>query len=223
MGFRLPEKILLPPQPVLENRLYSGIIGIFGADIDRIVAEAGKHKLQTLVYKELQKELSEPSGEFVRLIASRVQSGRFTAHVKETFEGLIVASASSLIRDRVNERLTNALQGNGAEEPEPEVMEETSDIETTPEEIEGFNIVRPFWHGKVDPSRIVMRDAKSYCAILLDDNNRKSIARLHFNSATAKYFGTFESKDETRHSVAGTLDIYGHEAAILKRIEELGG
>lgn len=85
--------------------------------------------------------------------------------------------------------------------------------------------VRPSWNGvsgeKVDPKRIVMRDAKSYCAILLDDNNRKSIARLHFNSATARYFGTFEGKEETRHAVAGPLDIYGHEAAILKRIEEL--
>ena len=49
----------------------------------------------------------------------------------------------------------------------------------------------------------------------------KTIARLHFNSATSRHFGTFEGKDETRHSVAEPIDIYAHEAAILKRIEEL--
>ncbi|ARU15762.1 type I restriction endonuclease [Croceicoccus marinus] len=190
-------------------------------DIDKIVDEASRLKLQTLVYKELQQELENPSEEFVRIIAGRVQPGRMTAQVKDNFHALIVASASALIRDRVNERLTNALQGNGGDEPEPVEQGDGSDVETTADEIEGFNIVRAIAARKVDPKRIVMRDAKSYCAVLLDDNNRKSIARLHFNSATSRYFGTFEGKDETRHPVGGTLDIYGHEAAILKRLEEL--
>ena len=66
-----------------------------------------------------------------------------------------------------------------------------------------------------------MRDAKSYCAILLDDNNRRTIARLHFNSPTARHLGTFNGKDETRVPVMEPLDIYKHEAAILKRIEQL--
>lgn len=86
-----------------------------------------------------------------------------------------------------------------------------------------MNIVRAIGARKVDPKRIVMRDAKSYCAILLDDNNRKSIARLHFNSATSRHFGTFAGKDETRHAVEAPLDIYQHEEAILKRLDELEG
>jgi len=190
-------------------------------DIDKIVNEAANLKLQTLVYKELQQELQDPSEEFVRIIAGRVQPGRFTAQVKDTFHALIMASASTLIRDRVNERLTNALQGNGVDEPEAVVVEAGGDIETTQDEIDGFTIVRAIGARKVDPKRIVMRDAKSYCAVLLDDNNRKTLARMHFNSATSRYFGTFEGKDETRHSVVEPIDIYAHEAAILKRIEEL--
>jgi hypothetical protein len=66
-----------------------------------------------------------------------------------------------------------------------------------------------------------MRDAKSYCAILLDDNNRKTVARLYFNSPTARYLGTFSGKDETRVAVTDPVDIYQHDAAIRKRIEEL--
>ena len=68
-----------------------------------------------------------------------------------------------------------------------------------------------------------MRDAKSYCAILLDDNNRKTIARMHFNSPTARYFGTFVGKDETRHPVLEPVQIYQHDEAILARVAELGG
>lgn len=53
-----------------------------------------------------------------------------------------------------------------------------------------------------------MRDAKSYCAVLLDDNNRKTIARLHFKSPTARFLGTFAGKDETRDAVEGSVDLY---------------
>ena len=69
----------------------------------------------------------------------------------------------------------------------------------------------------------MIRDSKSYCAILLDDNNRKTLARLHFNSPTTRYVGTFTDKDETRHAVAALIDIYKLEDQILARIKELGG
>jgi hypothetical protein len=40
-------------------------------------------------------------------------------------------------------------------------------------------------------SQVVQRDAKSYMAVLLDDNNRKPIARLYFNRKQ-KYIGIFD-------------------------------
>lgn len=190
-------------------------------DIDVIVQEAGKLKMQSLVYKELDREFQEPSEEFVRLIAGRVHSGRLTGTIKDTFKALIVNSVASLIRDKVNDRLTSALNNGGEDLEELEDPTAPSDIDTTPEEIEGYNIIRAIGAQKVDPKRIVMRDAKSYCAILLDDNNRKTLARLHFNSATARYLGTFSDKEETRHSVEEPTDIYQHSGAILKRLEEL--
>jgi hypothetical protein len=50
-------------------------------DIERVVAEAGNLKMQTLVAKELDREFAEPSDEFVRLIAGRVHGGRVTAAI----------------------------------------------------------------------------------------------------------------------------------------------
>ena len=75
----------------------------------------------------------------------------------------------------------------------------------------------------VDPKRVVIRDSKSYCAVLLDDNNRKTIARLHFNSPTTRYVGTFVGKAETRHAVSALTDIYQLETQIAARLKELAG
>lgn len=194
-------------------------------NIDHILEEAGNLKMQSLVYKELTKEFQEPSEELVKLIASRVHHGRLTTVVRDNFKALIVSSVASIIRDRVNERLTSALTASNP--PEEAVADDTPGNEeatfTSEDEIAGFNIIRAIGARLVDPKRIVIRDAKSYCAVLLDDNNRKAIARMHFNSPTSRYFGTFTGKDETRHSVSDPIDIYKHDAAILKRIEEVLG
>ncbi len=190
-------------------------------DIDKIVNAAGTLKLQSLVYKALQEEFQEPSEEFIRLVAAKVHAGRFTTQVKETFRGLIVNSVSSLIRDKVTERLSSALTATNPVEEVEDAGDAAEEIVTTPEEIDGFNIVRAIASRLVDPKRVIMRDAKSYCAILLDDNNRRTIARLHFNSPTARHFGTFDGKDETRVPVTDPIDIYKHEKAILSRIEQL--
>lgn len=193
-------------------------------DIDRIVEEAVSLKMQSLVSKELQREFAEPSDEFIRLIATQVHPGRLTPAVREEFKTLIVNSISALIRDRVTERLTSALTAsNPAEEEEQEAGASQEPTVTTEDEIAGYNIVRAIAAKAVDPKRIVVRDAKSYCAVLLDDNNRKTIVRLHFNSPTARYLGTFAGKEETRHTVTDPVQIYQHDEAILKRVAELLG
>ncbi|HEY0027768.1 MAG TPA: type I restriction endonuclease [Allosphingosinicella sp.] len=196
-------------------------------DIDRIVEEAVNLKIQSLVSKELQAEFAEPSEEFVRIIANRVQPGvRLLSAKKDEFKALIVHSIAALIRDRVHERLTSALTAaNPSEEEEEDTTAGAAEegVLTTEDEIAGFNIVRAIGAKLVDPKRIVMRDAKSYCAVLLDDNNRKTICRLHFNSPTVRYFGTFTAKEETRHAVSDPVQIYQHGDAILARVAELAG
>ena len=50
-------------------------------------------------------------------------------------------------------------------------------IIATPDELEGYGIVKAFVCSAVKPARITARDQQSYFAILLDDNSRKTIAR----------------------------------------------
>lgn len=194
--------------------------------IEAIVAEAGRLKLESQMRIELEKEFSAPSDEFVKMMAARIQNGRMTASVREQFGAILSASIASIIRDRVNERLTSALNvANPApstiEEGVSDDMSEGDGVITTEDEVGGFRIVQAICARHVDPKRVVIRDSKSYCAILLDDNNRKSLARLHFNSPTTRYVGTFVGKDETRHPVAALTDLYKLEAQIIERVKEL--
>jgi len=197
-------------------------------DIGAIVAEAGRLKLESQMRIELDKEFANPSDEFVRMMAARVQpGGRMTSAVKEQFQPILIASISAIIRDKVTDRLTSALNvANPSNEPVAEGisddMSKTDEgVTTTDDEISGFRIVQAIAARHIDPKRIVIRDSKSYCAILLDDNNRRTLARLHFNSLTTRYVSTFAGKAETRHSVAALTDIYKLEAEIVARLVEL--
>ena len=81
---------------------------------------------------------------------------------------------------------------------------------TTEEEVEGYYIVKSILREVIDPRRVTMRDRISYCGILLDDNQRKYICRLWFNSSQ-KYVGLFdEEKKEERVPIGDLNDIYQH-------------
>ena len=67
-----------------------------------------------------------------------------------------------------------------------------------------------------------MRDTKSYCGILLDDNNRKPICRLRFNHSQ-KYLGVFSEKTENRIEIDHVDDIFKHAELIRKSLSEHEG
>ena len=193
-------------------------------DIARIVQEAGNLKLQNLLRKEIEKEFAEPSDTFVKLMASRVHEGNITQAIKEQFSKLIVVSLASYVRDLVNERLSSALNAAGPAEELVTVQDTHTDegqIVTTQEEISGYHIVQAIASRVIDPRRVTIRDQQSYCGILLDNNNRKTIVRLHFNGLTKKYLGTFSAKEETKDLIPDLTQIYQFQDQIALRIAEL--
>jgi predicted type IV restriction endonuclease len=192
-----------------------------GFDIDAILREASNLKLESLVRKELESEMASASEDFARLIAKRIYSGQITSQVKDNFARLIGNSFSAIIRDHVNDRLTSALNASTIPDQGETRSPPVEEVITTEEELNGFRIVQAIASRIVDPKRIVTRDAKSYCAILLDDNNRKALARLHFNGLTTKYVGTFEGQTETRNQISDLTDIYKLAPQLEARIIEL--
>ena len=196
--------------------------------LDQILDSASDLKYKGEIKKILAQEINDPSEELVRFFTSRVYAGRLTKGVREQFTDITRNAIQEFIRDRVRERLESALAretmpltpaagddetGSAAEAVHDE--ESDSDVVTTEEEMEGFHIVRAILSEIVEPSRVALRDVKSYCGILLDDNNRKPICRLHFNTVQ-KYLGVFDAdKNEERHALERVRDLY-HFARVLR-------
>jgi hypothetical protein len=83
--------------------------------------------------------------------------------------------------------------------------------------MEGFRIIQAIGAELVDPERIVMRDAKSYCAILLDDNNRRPICRFYFGKKKMTVI-IFTPEHETRVDIEKLSQIYHSRNHILESI-----
>tara|TARA_R110001592_G_scaffold268269_3_gene534541 strand:+ start:48251 stop:49306 length:1056 start_codon:yes stop_codon:yes gene_type:complete len=190
-------------------------------DEGKIVSNASNLKYTHEIKNLIDKEIKEPSPEFVKLFASRAYAGRLTAAVLEDFTDLVTKAFSQLLSDRVNDRLNAALGKEEMKQAEESVVEEVeeSKIETTEEELESYRIVVAILRRKLPVNRIVHRDTQSYFGILLDDNNRKPLCRLHLNGGK-KYIGLFdEKKSETKHLLESIDDIYQFEEALLQTVD----
>jgi hypothetical protein len=194
--------------------------------LDDILATASDLKYTNAIKKLLAEEWAGPSEDLIKFFGSRVYSGRMTQSVVEQFEKIVKDALSQFIREKVDDRLKSALavdRESTQEEPEDSPSSEEADrddgIVTTQEEIDGFNIVRAIGREIVTVDRIFMRDTKSYCGVLLDDNNRKPICRLRFNRSN-KYIGLFANKKEEKIFIESLEDIFQHAERIKATISE---
>ena len=62
----------------------------------------------------------------------------------------------------------------------------TNGINTIPEEWQALGFIQGLLCRAISPERVTIRDARSYCAVLIDDNNRKTLARLYLEGQKKK-------------------------------------
>lgn len=183
-------------------------------DLDSVMAAAEELKYVSAVKSEIGQQFKEPDPEFVRLFAAKVYEKALTQKMREFFKGVTEKALKQYINDRVNDRLKSALGDQGPVIPAAPSIDTTAPEQgtvpvTTEEEHEAYLIVRAILASEVPLARVTARDTKSYFGVLLDDNNRKPICRLHFNSQSAKYLGLFDAnKDQVRVKMEGPEDIY---------------
>lgn len=199
-------------------------------DVDSIINAAGELKYVSQLKKLIGAQVSKPEDDFVKFFASRVYEGAITQRVREQFFELTRKALAQFLNDQINDRLKSAMSGAiqptiasltvaTSTNPETQDRDESEDkILTTLEELEGYHIVRAVVRSIVDAKRIVQRDTQSYFGILLDDNNRKPICRLHFNRSQ-KYLGIFdEEKNEIRHAISSIDEIYEYADQLKKTV-----
>ena len=184
-------------------------------DVDTILNTASDLKYTRAIQERLNEWVINPPEEFVRLLSVDLLAGRrFTPTLKDQFTQITKRAFEQLLSERINVRLKGAMAAESplvAEHSSPIIPLATTEpeVDTSPEEIEGLHIIRSILRDVVSPRRIVMRDNLSYCAILLDDNNRKPVCRLRFNNAQKLAVGIFgQDKAEERFSLDVIDDLY---------------
>lgn len=204
-------------------------------NVSSILDTAQELKYLTQIKTILASEFQNPSKEFVKYIAKQVYEGPIVESVTQTFTPIIRKAINSIITDTISSRLNLAIKTNqDCAEAQNSIVEEAisekladgvvfmdkeKGIVTTQEEIDCYHIVKAILRPVVDVSRVFYRDAQSYFAILLDDNNRKPICRMYLNAKSVKYIALFdENKVETRYQIQSLDDIYNYTEQLRKTV-----
>ena len=187
-------------------------------DETKILATAERLKYTSAIKQFLSEQMEQPGDALVKLVASEVYEGRVTSHVREMVLEATKFAFRDLIRDAVQARLSSALESSTKNDQPEEEFSNDEEIETTQEEIEGMLTIRAVVRDIIDAHRIDLRDAKSYCAVLVDDNNRKPLARMHFNRKQW-YLGLFDNEKEERVAISDLKDIYSLSDRLRKTAE----
>jgi hypothetical protein len=199
-------------------------------DLDSVISAAGELKYIGQIKRAIAEQFRTPTEEWARFFIGKVYEGSITQRVKDQFTPLVAKASAQFLNDQVNDRLKAALRGGGyttevettsvtSHEVSDQDLDRDTEIETTLEELEAYQIVKAIACSEVKPQRVSQRDSKSYFAILLDDNNRRPVARLHFNSRKQKYLGLMDAnKVETRHPIDGPEDIYAFAEQIREAV-----
>ncbi|MCA1318392.1 type I restriction enzyme HsdR N-terminal domain-containing protein [Bacillus tianshenii] len=197
-------------------------------DVVNVLTTASELKYTGEIKHYLSQQWEDPSEEFVKVVINDIYSGVKTKKVIDNFRDLVKKSLSQYVNEKVNEKLQNALNSSteattpnikASIETEKEKLspeENTSQEEaivTTEEEIEGYVIVKIILREAIDPSRIFYRDNKSYFNVLLDDNIRRWICRLGFNS-NQKYI-QINDAGRTTYKIDHVNDILTYKEELL--------
>ncbi|MFH6951370.1 type I restriction endonuclease [Flavobacterium sp. FlaQc-51] len=196
-------------------------------NLENILDSAEALKYIKAIRNEFEKELQNPSDELVKLLVNKFFNKPLTASRLVAFKEYTKKAFSTSINESINFRLKNALN-IGETIPSKENQKLSSvdeEVEaprfiTTEEEIEGSQIIKAILRESIPANRIFFRDTQSYFGILLDDNNRKPLCRLHFNSAN-KYIELFHNgKDNGEKQPLQSLDeIYKFKKELLSTIK----
>lgn len=197
-------------------------------DFQNIVNTANELKIMNELKVLINSELTDPSPEFIKHFAKQAYPSVITAKVLELFTSLTKRTIQNYINDLITERLKSALtkeddKAKELQQGQTEGKQDVSKIVTTTEELEGYMIVKTILRQKIPLKRIAYRDAQSYFAILLDDNNRKTICRLYLDGSK-KYLVTLDAeRKEVKRELTTIDDIFNYSDLLLQIVEDYGG
>lgn len=188
-------------------------------DVDKITSSAAELKYLNSLKNYLSSELIDPTEDFVKYLLTEIYDGMKTKQTVEKFKPIIKKGLNQFIAERVNDKLSAALKTSVTVEDnetksESNTTDETdSEIVTTPEELEAYTIYKVVLKDTIPLDRLFYRDNRSYFNILLDDNIRKWILRVRFNTNGMKI--ELNDENHTVYELNEPIDIYNYSSQII--------
>ena len=189
-------------------------------DAASIRKSADHLKKVTAIRQIINSELKNPSADFVKLIFRKISSpgAVFSDKVRIQISPLVKSVIDDTINDIVKSSLSDAV--GVTEAISNKIYSETapsqnSEIVTTPDELEGYAIIKAILHDKIPLEKVIMTDWKSYCAINFDGSGHKPICRLYFNNPQNYRIGLFDEKTEEKIQISCVNDIFKYSGRIV--------
>lgn len=190
-------------------------------DSQNILTSAAELKYTQEIKKVLNKELLNPSDDFIRFLLKDIYSGIKTQNVIDRFRDTAKKAFNQFINDTINERFKAVIGGQAEAAANIDAMDSDSAIDdkpkiiTTLEELEAFAIVKSILNNSVDLSRLYYRDTESYLGVLLDDNKLKWICRIAIGKSQINLYIPDENKKPIRYPISSINEIYRFESQLL--------
>jgi hypothetical protein len=174
----------------------------------------------------LSKQYEQPEEDFVRFFAKKVWNGQINQNVKDKLTPLLKESFRQWTEEKINARLRKAIEGEEKQQQE-EVAEATPEpANNNPEANDsdklGLNIIKAILADVCDVSRIYLRPSKTYCAVLLDDNNRKTLVRFYFQNPEKLKIDLYGfMRVEPPFQISTVEDIYNYKEKIIEIFQRI--
>ena len=205
-----------------------------GFDVVEVVEAASRLRYIHGMKQALIQQYNQPEEDFVDWLGRKVYSGRMTQAAREMLSNLTRRALHEFVNDRISDTLQAAQNLARFQEDEDdsddsqsshvEEEEKGPKIITTAQELQAYDIVKDIAKDIVEPERVHLRDSQTYCAILLDNSNRRPLCRLHFQG-NRLYVGLFDGTRyesgtlvEDRLSLDSLNDIYLHAESITETL-----
>jgi len=203
-------------------------------NLDNIINNAGELKYINQIIKKLNDNFNTPTEDFVKFIMTDIYTSIKTQKAIEQFSDITKKATDMFITNKISERLNVALgTSNIVIDEDKQVIENNTDslddttktdrdsrIITTEEELEGYYIVKSILRKHIDIDRICYRDTITYFSILLDNNNRKPICRLYFNTSN-KYIEIIDKeRNSNKYPINNLDDIFTFENELIENMKQ---
>lgn len=167
----------------------------------------------------LDQQFVTPEGDFVRWLAGRVgdepsspaEDRQFRERTRRALNEVVHTRLRVALHEMTGRAVTTGAVPAADRDPSSAVRARDG-IVTTIEEIKAHAIVQSILNDVVDPNRVVLHDAPTYCSILLDGDEARPICQLQLSDEHWSLLAYDRSGYELRWQLQGLDDIrkYAH-------------